>query len=71
MIDLMARPKKAMKKNPRRAFPRRPLGGPSRVEREHIVQWLDEREAARGGEALEPDAVQFADQAWRNRTSLA
>ena len=37
------------------------------LQRESIAQWLDEREAARGGKALEPDAVQFAEQAWRNR----
>jgi Arc/MetJ-type ribon-helix-helix transcriptional regulator len=37
------------------------------LQRESIAQWLDEREAARGGGALELDAVQFAEQAWRNR----
>jgi hypothetical protein len=44
--------------------------GPAQVQRENIAQWLDEREAARGGEALEPDAVKFAEQAWRNRAQI-
>jgi Arc/MetJ-type ribon-helix-helix transcriptional regulator len=37
------------------------------LQRESIAQWLDEREAARDGEPLEPDAVKFAEQAWRDR----
>ena len=37
------------------------------LQRESIAQWLDEREAARGGTPLDPEAVEFAEQAWRNR----
>jgi Arc/MetJ-type ribon-helix-helix transcriptional regulator len=37
------------------------------LEREGIARWLDAREAARGGKPLGDDAVQFAEQAWRNR----
>ena len=60
MICLMTSPKK---KNTA-------ARGPSPVQRENIAHWLDEREAARGGEALEPDAVQFAEHAWRNRAKI-
>lgn len=37
------------------------------LQRESIAQWLDEREAARRGQPLDPQAVAFAEQAWRNR----
>jgi hypothetical protein len=37
------------------------------LQRENIAQWLDEREAARGGRPLPPEAVQFAERAWRSR----
>jgi hypothetical protein len=37
------------------------------LQRESIAQWLDEREASRRGKPLDADAVQFAEQAWRNR----
>ena|SRR5471030_3345509 len=37
------------------------------LQRESIAGWLDEREAARGGQPLDPEAVEFAEQAWRNR----
>jgi post-segregation antitoxin (ccd killing protein) len=37
------------------------------LQRERIAQWLDEREAARHGEALPREAVAFAERAWRKR----
>jgi len=37
------------------------------LQRESIARWLDEREAARNGRPLSPDAVQFAERAWRER----
>jgi hypothetical protein len=40
-----------------------------RLQRERIAEWLDERLAARGGEPLPAEAVEFARRAWRNRKS--
>jgi post-segregation antitoxin (ccd killing protein) len=37
------------------------------LQRESIAQWLEEREAARGGRPLSPEAVEFAEAAWRKR----
>ncbi len=40
----------------------------NQLQRERIAQWLDEREAARGGAPLDAAAVEFAERAWRART---
>jgi post-segregation antitoxin (ccd killing protein) len=37
------------------------------LQRERIARWLDERVAARGGRPLSPEAVAFAEAAWRKR----
>jgi post-segregation antitoxin (ccd killing protein) len=37
------------------------------LQRESIASWLDEREAQRRGKPLDPEAVRFAEDAWRNR----
>jgi post-segregation antitoxin (ccd killing protein) len=37
------------------------------LQRESIARWLDDREAARRGKALDAEAVEFAERAWRRR----
>jgi Arc/MetJ-type ribon-helix-helix transcriptional regulator len=37
------------------------------LQRETIAQWLEAREAARRGQPLDAESVQFAEQAWRDR----
>jgi post-segregation antitoxin (ccd killing protein) len=37
------------------------------LQSERIDQWLAEREAAREGKPLSPEAVDFAEKAWRSR----
>jgi hypothetical protein len=41
------------------------------LQREGLAQWLDECEAERGGKPLGPEAVEFAEQAWRFRSTDA
>jgi hypothetical protein len=37
------------------------------AQRESMTRWLDEREKARQGKPLSPEAIQFAEQAWSGR----
>ena len=37
------------------------------LHRERIAHWLDERDRARGGKPLPPEALEFAERAWRAR----
>jgi hypothetical protein len=38
------------------------------LQRERVATWLDQRVAARNGDPLSAEAVEFAEAAWRSQT---